>query len=114
MLEYYGLENHYEQIKEWYDGCRFGNTDAYCPWDVTYVSQLRFEPDTLPRACWINSSGNAIIRTLLQKADDQTVAELDQIEEKDYEEEFLDDDITTILKYGIACRRRSCRVRMGQ
>ena len=79
MLEYYGLENHYEQIKEWYDGCRFGNTDVYCPWDVNYVSQLRFEPDTLPRAYWINSSGNAIIRTLLQKADEQTMAELDQL-----------------------------------
>ena len=71
MLEYYGLESHYGQIKEWYDGYRFGNTDVYCPWDViNYVSQLRFEPDTLPRAYWINSSGNAIIRTLLQKADE--------------------------------------------
>ncbi len=80
MLEYYGLESHYGQIKEWYDGYRFGNTDVYCPWDViNYVSQLRFEPDTLPRAYWINSSGNAIIRTLLQKADDQTMAELDQL-----------------------------------
>ncbi|MCI8584839.1 MAG: hypothetical protein HFI92_02895 [Lachnospiraceae bacterium] len=39
---------------------------------------------------------------------------LEQIEEKDYEEEFLDDDITTIRKYGIACRRRSCMARMGQ
>lgn len=75
---------------------------------------FRDNPDARPRAYWINSSGNAIIRTLLQKADDQTVAELDQIEEKDYEEEFLDDDITTILKYGIACRRRSCTVRMGK
>ncbi len=80
MLEYYGLESHYGQIKEWYDGYRFGNTDVYCPWDViNYVDQLRFEPDTLPRAYWINSSGNAIIRTLLQKADDQTMAELDQL-----------------------------------
>ncbi len=80
MLEYYGLKNHYGQIKEWYDGYRFGDSDVYCPWDViNYVDQLRFEPDADPEAYWINSSGNAIIRTLLQKADDQTMTELDQL-----------------------------------
>ncbi len=80
MLEYYGLESHYGQIKEWYDGYRFGDADVYCPWDViNYVSQLRSEPDADPEAFWINSSGNAIIRTLLQKADAQTMTELDQL-----------------------------------
>lgn len=80
MLKYYGLESHYGQIKEWYDGYRFGDADVYCPWDViNYVSQLRSEPDADPEAFWINSSGNAIIRTLLQKADAQTMTELDQL-----------------------------------
>ena len=80
MLKYYGLEHKYDLAKEWYDGYRFGNADVYCPWDViNYVSQLRFDPDASPGAFWINSSGNAIIRTLLQKANSQTMDDLDRL-----------------------------------
>ena len=80
MLAYYELEDRYELIREWYNGYRFGNSDVYCPWDViNYVSQLRFEPDADPEAYWINSSGNAIIRTLLKKATGQTMEDLDQL-----------------------------------
>ncbi len=80
MLEYYDLEDKYELIKEWYDGYRFGNADVYCPWDViNYVNRLRFDPDADPEAFWINSSGNTIIRTLLQKATEQTMDDLDQL-----------------------------------
>ncbi len=80
MLAYYGLEEKYGTIKEWYDGYRFGNTDVYCPWDViNYVRQLRFDPDVLPKAFWINSSGNSIIRTLLKQATNQTMEDLDQL-----------------------------------
>ena len=34
ILSDYNLSDHYLQIREWYDGYRFGNTDIYCPWDV--------------------------------------------------------------------------------
>lgn len=68
MLTYYGLEDKYELTKEWYDGYRFGNTDVYCPWDViNYVNQLRFEPEALPKAFWINSSGNTILRSRTER-----------------------------------------------
>lgn len=80
MLAYYGLENRYDLIKKWYDGYRFGNSDVYCPWDViNYIDLLRFEPNASPEAFWLNSSGNAILRTFLQKADEQTMEELDQL-----------------------------------
>lgn len=80
MLKYYGLSDKHTLIKKWYDGYRFGNTDVYCPWDViNYVSQLRFDPDARPRAFWINSSGNAILRTLLQKATPRTRQELERL-----------------------------------
>ena len=77
MLEYYGLSEKHSLIKEWYDGYRFGKADVYCPWDViNYTDQLRADPDTHPRAFWINSSGNAILRTLLEKATPRTRQEL--------------------------------------
>ena len=80
MLDYYGLEDHYRTIKEWYNGYRFGTSDVYCPWDViNYVDELRDNPDARPRAYWINSSGNIILRTLLQKATPQTRMELDRL-----------------------------------
>ena len=34
MLRYYDREDHYEEMRNWYDGYRFGSTDVYCPWDV--------------------------------------------------------------------------------
>lgn len=80
MLAYYGLKEQYETVKEWYDGYRFGNTDVYCPWDViNHMDRALLEPDADPEAYWINSSGNAIIRTLLKKATDQTMEDLDQL-----------------------------------
>ncbi len=42
MLEYYGLSNQYDAVKEWYDGYMFGNLGIYCPWDViNYCGDLR-------------------------------------------------------------------------
>ena len=78
MLDYYGLADKHHLVKEWYDGYRFGHADVYCPWDViNYVADLRYEPDARPRSFWINSSGNDILRTLMQKATDQTMDDLE-------------------------------------
>lgn len=80
MLEYYGILEKYNQVKEWYDGYRFGNSDVYCPWDViNYVKLLRFEPDAAPRAFWMNTSGNEIIRRFLQKANVTTRREIEKL-----------------------------------
>ncbi len=77
MLEYYGFGDRHTLIKEWYDGYRFGRTDVYCPWDViNYTDQLLADPDARPRAFWINSSSNDILRKLLEKATSRTRQEL--------------------------------------
>lgn len=69
LLEYYGLEEKYDLIKEWYDGYHFGNTDVYRPWDVlNYCVRLRADINALPKAFWINTGGNDIIRTFLRMA----------------------------------------------
>ncbi len=80
MLTYYGLESSYERIRDWYDGYRFGKSDVYCPWDViNYVDLLRFEPDARPRAFWINTSGNEVLRTFLKKTTMKTRRELERL-----------------------------------
>lgn len=78
MLKYYGLENAYLAIKQWYDGYHIGNADIYCPWDViNYVDLLRAEPDAVPKAFWSNTSGNEIIRKFLKMAKQSTRREIE-------------------------------------
>ena len=80
LLAFYALEDKYELIKEWYDGYRFGNTEVYCPWDVlNYCARLRSNPDTKPKAFWINTSGNDIIRTFLQMAKGSVRREIEEL-----------------------------------
>ena len=80
MLSYYGLSSHFEEVKEWYDGYRFGNTDIYCPWDVIrYCKSLCADPDALPEDFWSNSSGNEIVRRFIDKADIQTKNEIERL-----------------------------------
>ena len=74
ILEYYGFEEKYQQIKEWYDGYRFGNVEVYCPWDVlNYLATLQNNPSAFPQNYWMNTSSNEIVRQFIQKADNGTV-----------------------------------------
>jgi len=69
LLEYYGLQEHKDKIKEWYDGYRFGQEAIYCPWDViNYCGELRANPKAKPKTYWMNTSGNAFIKTLIERA----------------------------------------------
>lgn len=53
MLEYYHLESHMDEIKEWYDDYRFGSADIYCPWDViNHAGRLSRDSKAEPGACW--------------------------------------------------------------
>lgn len=80
ILKDYNLSDHYSDVKEWYDGYHFGNTDIYCPWDVVrYCKSLCADPTALPEDFWSNSSGNAIVRRLIDRADVQTKNEIERL-----------------------------------
>ena len=71
MLQYYGLEDKYAAVRDWYDGYRFGGVDVYCPWDViSYCDELTDDPDIQPKDYWSNTSGNYIIQQFIEKMDD--------------------------------------------
>ena len=73
MLEAYGQQTHYEEVREWYDGYRFGEQDVYCPWDViNYCNTLCSDPLAEPRAYWMNTSGNDMVRRLIAQGTDGT------------------------------------------
>lgn len=74
LLEYYELSDHYNEIKEWYDGYQFGNAEVYCPWDViNYCDALRVEPDAQPKNYWSNTSSNEAVRRFIQESDKASV-----------------------------------------
>ena len=80
ILKDYNLSDHYSDVKEWYDGYHFGNTDIYCPWDVVrYCKSLCADPTALPEDFWSNSSGNAIVRRLIDRANVQTKNEIERL-----------------------------------
>ena len=67
MLADYGLESHRQEAREWYDGYRFGEQDVYCPWDViNYIYDLRSDPKAEPKAYWMNTSGNDMVKRLIR------------------------------------------------
>mgnify|MGYP002545411269 CR=1 FL=1 len=80
LLADYYLEEHFAEVKEWYDGYHFGNADIYCPWDViNYVDDLVFDPQARPKSYWINSSGNELVKRFIDKADMTTRDEIEEL-----------------------------------
>ena len=80
LLDYYGLGAYRDAMRDWYDGYQFGNVSIYCPWDVIKYAQILLrDPEAEPENYWANTSGNGIIRRLLQKADQTTRDEVEQL-----------------------------------
>ena len=80
ILANYGLTDHFADTKAWYDGYRFGDADVYCPWDViNYVDLLKSDPKAKPRAFWINTSGNDLVKRFVDKADKTTQGEIESL-----------------------------------
>lgn len=80
ILEEYGVSDKISEVKDWYDGYSFGKADVYCPWDViNYVDHLQADPNARPQAYWINSSGNGLVRRLINIADESTKDEIERL-----------------------------------
>ena len=95
ILKDYGLSANYADMKEWYDGYRFGNTDIYCPWDVIrYSKSLYMDEEAKPEDFWSNSSGNAIVRRFIDKADASTKNEIERLIAGEYIEKEISQELT--------------------
>lgn len=80
LLAYYGLEFAHETIKQWYDGYCFGSSALYCPWDVIkYCQTLLRDKEAVPENYWVNTSGNVMVRRFIDKANQQTRNEIEQL-----------------------------------
>lgn len=81
MLKYYEIEDHYEEIKNWYDGYQFGDMEVYCPWDVlNYCDKVKDHVDSFPENYWINTSSNDAVRKFIQMSDNfKTKREIEKL-----------------------------------
>ena len=57
-----GREDKLAELASWYDGYAFQGVDIYNPWSVNNY----FKQDCKARAYWVNTSGNSILRTMLE------------------------------------------------
>ncbi|MDO5410820.1 MAG: AAA family ATPase [Lachnospiraceae bacterium] len=76
LLTYYGLSGSFKEVKRWYDGYRFGDTEVYNPWSVLNYAD---ETDAFPKPYWSNTSSNSIIREMVEKADTVVKKEVESL-----------------------------------
>lgn len=58
-------EDKLPEIREWYDGYSFGGSEIYNPWSVI----MYFDAKCKPAPYWVNTSGNGIIKYMLDRLD---------------------------------------------
>ena len=72
MLRYYGKDDKYNELSEWYDGYRFGNTEIFNPWSVIYF----ISDNCFPKAFWQSTGSNEIIGEIIQAATPEITKDL--------------------------------------
>ena len=73
-LKDYGIEAEISNVKDWYDGYRFGNSEVYNPWSI-----LNFLQDKELRAYWVDTSGNDLINDVLKQITKDTIRALERL-----------------------------------
>ena len=73
-LKYYGIEQEISNVKDWYDGYKFGDSEVYNPWSI--LNFLRFKE---LRAYWVDTSGNDLIKDVLKKITKNTIEALERL-----------------------------------
>ena len=73
MCNDYKLNDKFQEMKEWYNGYLFGDANIYNPWScIKYIKAHLAKRDAFPEAYWVNTSSNAIVKDLIERADDST------------------------------------------
>ena len=68
MAAYYEAEDKLDELKDWYDGYKFGKTEIYNPWSVINY----FSNDCEAEPYWVQTSGNVTIREIIKNLDSDT------------------------------------------
>ncbi len=95
MAAYYDAEGRMDDIRRWYDGYLFGNSEVYNPWSViNFMVDLRADKKEMPKPYWANTSSNDIVRDLIRQADSVMREELESLIAGGVLRKTLHEDIT--------------------
>ncbi len=72
MAEYYAASNKFDELKQWYDGYKFGKTEIFNPWSVLNY----FSHDCQAMPFWVQTSGNTVIAEILKNVNNTTCESL--------------------------------------
>lgn len=79
-MSYYGHEERYTDMKIWYNGYTFGDTEIYNPWSVIkFMYDLEADGKAFPRPYWANTSSNNIVREMIKSADNKTREQVEEL-----------------------------------
>lgn len=95
LMVYCDLSDKYPEVKEWYDGYKFGDAEIYNPWSIIkYIRTAQSDRNAFPKAYWANTSSNSIVREMIYDADEETRRELEILMDGGYIEKPVHEDIT--------------------
>ena len=77
-LKYYNLEYEINDVKEWYDGYQFGNTEVYNPWSI-----INFLKNGKLKPYWQGTAGNETINELLDRGNKELFDDLEKLFRKE-------------------------------
>ena len=75
MAEYYEAEAKLPEIKQWYDGYKFGEVEIYNPWSVINY----FANDCEAEPYWVQTSANLTIREIIKNLDESACEQLREL-----------------------------------
>lgn len=95
ILKYYEFEDKEDIVRKWYNGYLFGECNVYNPWSVNkFIYDLTGTRNALPISYWANTSSNSIVKSLIEKADDDTKAQIEELIAGKTIEKVIHEDIT--------------------
>ena len=95
LLEDYNLIDYIDEVKEWYDGYLFGNTEIYNPWStLMYVKNKIQDQFFKPVSFWANTSGNDLVVNYIQNGSDELHEEFEQLIQGKSLEKYIKPELT--------------------
>ena len=95
-LEDFNIEYELPDVKIWYDGYKFGNSEVYNPWSI-----LNFLEDRELEAYWVGTSNNFLINDILKNTNSEINDSLEKLFNGERIEEIITDnsDLSSLLSY---------------
>ncbi len=95
MLAYYDLAAELPEVKRWYDGYLFNETEIYNPWSILkYVNDRKDKVTKFALPYWSNTSSNSIVREMVGEADADAKRDLETLINGGTIEKQVHEDIT--------------------